>query len=1160
MSISQEEGACDSAFETDHQAVAREAAIKVLKDFDASSELRDVNREAAIALFDPEEVLVKDTIYNGFFCTIATLRGISLQPSNFEDSIEEHRERCAGRSHDGHYALKYISPESVKQDEETARIAGATLMIEAKMLMNLAPHPHICQLYGLNASGPDAAFGSKIPQDGFFLVIDSIAETLPQRMAAWREKKCYYEGERFDDLKTRQSQLTQRLEVALDICSPMVFLSKRKIVYCFHPEKCGFDSRYKRIKLFHFGQARESGKDPYATFIDEDMRYRAYLAPEIFTAGQTTVTCDVDVYAFGMLLWETLTLKHPLEGMSNVSHITQVVNGRTRPPINKTWPENIRKLIESCWTATDRPTMKDVYDSLENFLLFQQDFEGIDRTEDHSGMAPQAESPRRKIKYERAGDTITEERDKDSKSVRSRESVQSRGTKASVASDRSRGSAESKTERRPRRKSADQVPVEESAHQVIQEDNNTQRPSRRSDVERSKPVEKDGCQRQRSSRELSRDRVERPEDNIGESSLPKMAEPDEKPAEEAAAPKSQFCVKDKNGKIRRRRSSSAFNRIGNDDDDQSGGRRSTSSRLLSVKDKDGKIKRTAVKPDISNDDNESTARKSVGSSESSSQSQRRRPSKRVSKRNVFDTLEVLCKDGDVPTPDTCSLAVGGDGADGPVRGVRRSKSGPSHTGVSTDVCDASNDDQSSRRRSTSSRLLSVKDKDGKIKRTAVKADISNDDNESTARKSVGSSESKSLSQRRRSSKRVSKRNALDTLEVLCKNGDVPTPDTCSLAVGGDEADGPVRGVRRSKSGPSHTGVSTDVCETSNLRRGGRRPNAESNGKDEGDGPVSRRGAARSRSSDGRILNHQGSSRRVASSENNDTGESGGRMASSRRGVSRSRSSKETLAKQSSSRRVVTAENNDNDESGGRVAAALSRRSKASDDGAPNQPPTRRSTSRQKSLTCAITSPKAPATGGNGRRRSPVGCTTHLAASSVLEAPSPRGVRRSVSSGNEMLGMTAWLARTPMEEPKRRGGSRNFGASSQDFGFSERQNRKISQEKTFSLSMSEHSNWFDLAGADKKQDEKDPAANPFGNKTEKLRSSENDTKGAIRKRIIEKAKEMAKEKEERERAAHGLPISQDFQRRRVQVVATAAAATVSGPGLFRQRSKRQVKRV
>jgi hypothetical protein len=1058
MSSTQQEEARDSASETDHQAVAREAAIRVQENFEASSELRDVNREAAIALYNPEEVLIKDTICSGFFCTVSGLRGISLRPSNFKDSIEEHRDRFAGRSHDGGYALKYISPESVKQDEETARIAGATLMIEAKMLMNLAPHPHICQLYGLNASGINTTFGSKISEDGFFLIIDSISETLPQRMAAWREKKGYHEGERFDDLKTRQSQLTQRLEVALDICSPMVFLSKRKIVYCLHPEKCGFDSKYKRIKLFHFGQARESGKEPYSTFIDEDMRYRAYLAPEIFKE-ETAVTCDADVYAFGMLLWEILTLKHPLEGMSNVSHITQVVTGRARPSINKTWPESIRKLIESCWTATDRPTMKEVYDRLENVLLFQQDFEGIDRTEDHNGMAPQAKSTRRRIKYEGTNETITEEdRDKDSKSVRSRESVRSRDTKVSVRSNRSPGSAKSKTERRPRRKSADQVSTEEGANQVNQEDNNTQRPSRRSDVERPRYVEKDGSQRQRSSRQLSRDRVEKPEDDEGEPSLPKVAAagPDEKPVEDAAEPRSPSRLKDKNGKIRRRRSSSAEDVIGtpNDDDDQSSGPRSTSSRLSSGKDKDGKIRRTAVKPDTSNDDNESTARKSVGSNESLSQ--RRRPSRRVSKINLNDTLEGLGKDEDVPTPETCSWTVGNEEVDGPV------------------------------------------------------------------------------------------------------------------------------GVRRTKSGSSQTDESTDGPDTSNLRRGGRRPNkTESNGTDEGGGRVLRRGVARSKSSDDGFLSRQASSRRAAGSENNQTEESGGR----RRGAARSKSAEESLHRQSSSRKVTSAENNNNDnaESGGRVAAALSRRnllarSKASDDGAPNHSPAqgRRPLSRRKSgdnaltLMTATASRAAPATRGIARHRS-VSTTTYPAsghpASSVREAPSaqPRRVVSVSSPGNELRGITAWLAATPIEESKSQGGFTDFGGSSPDLGFViERQNKNTttSQEKTFSLSMSDHSNWFDLSGADKKQDEKDQAVvNPFGNKTEKLRSSDNDTKGAIRKRIIEKAKEMAKEKKERIRAAHGLPISEDFQRRRVGVQVAASVAAVRGPSLLsRQKSKRQVKRV
>ena len=429
-----------SPAETDLQRIARQAAIDVEENFANISSLRNDDVAAMIAVFDSEEIAIEKTLNSGIF-TISGLRGISVRYGRdppFDEEMEDMRHRFAERSHKGYFAVKCVSREAIEKDEETTASTAAALIVEAKILMNLEKHPHICQLYGLNANGTDAWFGGNVMEEEFFLIIDAISETLPERMKAWREKKCY-EGERFDDLATRQSQLTQRLEVALDICSAMTFLSNRNIVYFLHPEKVGFDARYKRIKLFQFGHARESGRGTFFNYEEADMMKRVYLAPEVLRHKDVTISADV--YAFGILLWETLTLRHPFEGMSIEAHLTHVINGRTRPYLNKTWPNKIRNLIENCWAPSSRPTMKEVYDDLESCLLFQ-DLGGIDRTEDHD----RAQSKSRKIRYQRtAEEPITEEeRELDGRSVKSKDSLRSK------ESQRSKDSVSRRSERSSR--------------------------------------------------------------------------------------------------------------------------------------------------------------------------------------------------------------------------------------------------------------------------------------------------------------------------------------------------------------------------------------------------------------------------------------------------------------------------------------------------------------------------------------------------------------------------------------------------------------------------------------------------------------------------------------------------------------------------------------
>ena len=462
---------------------ARQAAIDVEDLFESTSELRNDNLAAMVALFDPEEVHLGESLEGCFGddFTVQHLRRIQLRYERdppFEYEMEDARDRFADRSHEPYFAVKSISPKCVTADRSNAATSGASLMLEVKILMNLEKHPHICQVYGLSASGPMASFGSDHLEDNFFMIIDAISETLPDRLRAWKERKCY-EGQRFDDLASRQQRLTQRLEVALEITSAMTFLANRHLVYFLHPEKVGFDVRYKRIKLFQFGSVRESGRSPYFVYEVQDMRKRMYLAPEVFRENEEEpVTCSADVYALGMLIWEMMTLARPLETLSKEDHLRDVVNGRTRPQLNRSWPNDLRSLMEDCWAqpSSKRPTMKQAYDRLEGCLLFQ-DFNGIDSTENHSRNVIESTPPAssstaaatksRKIRYQRNAPAIEEGDEGESKSVKS---SGSKGSLGKYRRERNRKSLhEDIRQRRDKMRQSD--------HKSVGDDHDTRRSS-----------------------------------------------------------------------------------------------------------------------------------------------------------------------------------------------------------------------------------------------------------------------------------------------------------------------------------------------------------------------------------------------------------------------------------------------------------------------------------------------------------------------------------------------------------------------------------------------------------------------------------------------------------------------------------------------------------
>ena len=83
-----------------------------------------------------------------------------------------------------------------------------------------------------------------------------------------------------------------------------------------------------------------------------------------------------DVYSFGILLYETITLVQPFDGYSLERHEAFVLKGGERPCLigytksGSCWPIELKHLIEDCWAADlkHRPTMSDVVKRLDKCL------------------------------------------------------------------------------------------------------------------------------------------------------------------------------------------------------------------------------------------------------------------------------------------------------------------------------------------------------------------------------------------------------------------------------------------------------------------------------------------------------------------------------------------------------------------------------------------------------------------------------------------------------------------------------------------------------------------------------------------------------------------------------------------------------------------------
>ena len=91
-----------------------------------------------------------------------------------------------------------------------------------------------------------------------------------------------------------------------------------------------------------------------------------YMAPEV--ALRQPYSEKVDVYSFGMILWQMTSGVAPYAGMYQEDFMSQIVGGGNRPKIREDLPPLLVKLIERCWDGDPaaRPTCAEIMDILDS--------------------------------------------------------------------------------------------------------------------------------------------------------------------------------------------------------------------------------------------------------------------------------------------------------------------------------------------------------------------------------------------------------------------------------------------------------------------------------------------------------------------------------------------------------------------------------------------------------------------------------------------------------------------------------------------------------------------------------------------------------------------------------------------------------------------------
>ncbi|XAR55747.1 Dual-specificity kinase [Bertholletia excelsa] len=176
-------------------------------------------------------------------------------------------------------------------------------------------------------------------------------------------------------LRPKQLDIHVAINYALDIARAMECLHANGIIHRdLKPDNLLLTANQKSVKLADFGLAREESVTEMMTA--ETGTYR-WMAPELYS----TVTLrqgekkhynnKVDVYSFGIVLWELLTNRMPFEGMSNLQAAYAAAFKQERPILPEDISPELAFIIQSCWVEDPnmRPSFSQIIRMLNAFLF-----------------------------------------------------------------------------------------------------------------------------------------------------------------------------------------------------------------------------------------------------------------------------------------------------------------------------------------------------------------------------------------------------------------------------------------------------------------------------------------------------------------------------------------------------------------------------------------------------------------------------------------------------------------------------------------------------------------------------------------------------------------------------------------------------------------------
>ncbi|KAG9447401.1 hypothetical protein H6P81_013529 [Aristolochia fimbriata] len=254
-------------------------------------------------------------------------------------------------------AAKLINSHNVLAKKIKLKEVMESFWDEARILARLN-HPNIIGFYGVIMDGPEILLAtvSEYMIDGALSDVLMASSSLGRVLDWWTRIRIAR------DVALGMEYLHANNVVHFDIKSDNIFVNLR-------------DAQHPVSKIGDFGLSGPLNSKKLVCTGGHGRGTLQWMAPELLTGRPLFATEKLDVYSFGILMWEMLTGELPYKNVDRDLIKRGVAMGELRPQVPSWCDPQWRSIMEECWSQepTERPSFTEIVCDLQ-YLLARYSF------------------------------------------------------------------------------------------------------------------------------------------------------------------------------------------------------------------------------------------------------------------------------------------------------------------------------------------------------------------------------------------------------------------------------------------------------------------------------------------------------------------------------------------------------------------------------------------------------------------------------------------------------------------------------------------------------------------------------------------------------------------------------------------------------------------